>query len=144
MIYEKMFFTGPIDRFFDFVLGEKLHYRSLRFEFENHNQEFFQSKAQINYPNEHSFTRITEPKHATGQKHQMTTIIKEYPTWDGDGYYPVPNKRNQDLYEKYQNLAKECEKDNIYFVGRLATYKYLNMDQAFLSALNLFEKIENN
>jgi UDP-galactopyranose mutase len=141
--FTKMFFTGPIDRFFDYIVGDKLDYRSLRFEFENLNLENYQTTAQINYPNEHDFTRITEPKHATGQVHDKTTIIREYPTWEGEGYYPVPNQRNQQIYEKYQKLAQECEKDNIYFAGRLATYKYLNMDQAFLHALELFEKIEN-
>lgn len=142
--YEKMFFTGPIDRFFNYIIGESLEYRSLRFEFENYNQEYYQSKAQINYPNDFEYTRITEPKHATSQKHSMTTIIKEYPTWEGEGYYPVPTKKNQDLYQKYQNLAKIAEKDKIYFVGRLATYKYLNMDEAFQCALDLFEKLEKN
>lgn len=142
--YEKMFFTGPIDRFFDFVIGDRLEYRSLRFEYENINSEFYQSRAQINFPNDFEYTRITEPKHATGQKHDKTTIIKEYPTWEGEGYYPVPNNKNQEIYKKYQNLSLECELDNIFFVGRLATYKYLNMDQAFLSALELFNRIENN
>lgn len=141
--FNKMFFTGPIDRFFDFIVGEKLQYRSLRFEYENYDKEYFQTRAQINFPNEFDFTRITEPKHATGQIHKKTTIIKEYPTWDGDGYYPVPNKKNQELYEKYQKLAKELENDSIFFVGRMATYKYLNMDQAFQYALELYKKLEN-
>lgn len=140
--FELMFFTGPIDRFFDFIVGDRLEYRSLKFEFQNLDKEFYQHRAQINYPNEEKFTRITEPKHATGQAHSMTTIIKEYPTWEGEGYYPVPNPRNQQIYEKYQKLAKEAEKDNIYFVGRLATYKYLNMDQAFEIALDIFEKLK--
>jgi UDP-galactopyranose mutase len=142
--FEKMFFTGPIDRFFDYVVGDKLQYRSLKFAFENHEIEYFQSKAQINFPNENEYTRITEPKHATGQIHNMTTIIKEFPTWEGEGYYPVPNKNNQEIYEKYQELAEKAEQDSIYFAGRLATYKYLNMDQAFQLALELFERLEQN
>jgi UDP-galactopyranose mutase len=143
VIYKKMFFTGPIDRFFDFVTGKRLQYRSLRFEFENLNYEYYQTKAQINFPNDFDYTRITEPKHATGQKHSQTTIIKEYPTWEGEGYYPVPTKENQEIYSEYQVLAQELEKQNIYFVGRLATYKYLNMDQAFANALDLFYNLEN-
>lgn len=139
--FKKMFFTGPIDRFFNFVTGEKLQYRSLRFEHENHDIEFYQNIAQVNYPNDQLYTRITEPKHATGQKNTKTTIIKEYPTWEGEGYYPVPTPKNQEVYERYKNLAKEAEAANIYFVGRLATYKYLNMDQAFEISINLFKKI---
>lgn len=139
--FEKMFFTGPIDRYFDYVVGEKLEYRSLRFEFENLDEEYYQSKTTINYPNCHEFTRITEPKHATGQINDKTTIIREYPTWEGEGYYPVPSQRNKDLYEKYQKLANDLEKDNIFFVGRLANYKYINMDQAFQMALDLFERL---
>jgi len=141
--FKKMFFTGPIDRFFENEISEKLQYRSLRFEFENIDQEFYQSTAQINFPNNFEYTRITEPKHATKQINQKTTIIKEFPTWEGEGYYPVPNVKNLELYEKYQKLAIEAEKNNIYFVGRLATYKYLNMDQAFLISLDLFNKLES-
>lgn len=141
--FEKMFFTGPIDRFFDFVVGENLQYRSIRFVHENYNQEYFQTCGTMNYPNEEEFTRITEPKHTTGQKHNKTTIIKEFPTWEGEGYYPVPNNRNHNIYEKYQKLAKESEKEGIYFVGRLATYKYLNMDQAFESSLSLFNNLNS-
>ncbi len=144
LLYQKMFFTGPIDRFFDFLYKEKLQYRSLKFKHENLNQEYFQNVAQVNYPNNFKFTRITEPKHSYGKKNKKTTIIKEYPTWKGEGYYPVPNERNLNLYYKYQSIAKEYEKQNIYFVGRLATYKYINMDEAFNCALELFEKLEPN
>lgn len=142
--YEKLFFTGPVDQFFAYKHGTKLQYRSLRFEFETYNKEFFQKNSVINYPNDHEYTRIVEYKHFTRQKHPKTTISKEYPTWDGEPYYPVPSKENLALYEKYQKEAIEAEKDNIYFVGRLANYKYFNMDQAFKNALDLYAKLEKN
>lgn len=139
--YEKLFFTGPIDQFFAYKYGKKLQYRSLRFAFETYNQEYYQSNSVINYPNDYEYTRIVEYKHFTGQKHKKTTISKEYPTWEGEPYYPVPSKENLELYEKYQKEAKKAEQKNIYFVGRLANYKYFNMDQAFKNALDLFYKL---
>lgn len=141
--FEKLFFTGPIDQFFSYKFGKKLHYRSIRFEFETHNMEYFQSNSVINYPNEHAYTRIVEYKHLTGQKSPKTTISKEYPTWEGEPYYPVPTKENQELYEKYKIEAENTENNNIYFVGRLANYKYFNMDQAFKAALDLFSKLSH-
>lgn len=133
MRFDKLFFTGRIDQF---LKGEKLEYRSLRFEFETHDMEYYQSRTQINYPDlDVPYTRITEPKHATGQKHPKTMIIKEYATWDGEPYYPVPTGRNRALYAKYQAEAKKLEAKGIYFVGRLANYKYFNMDEAFKNAL---------
>jgi UDP-galactopyranose mutase len=140
---EKLFYTGPIDRFFDFKhsLDEKLEYRSINFVWETHDQEFFQENSVINYPGtEVGFTRIVEYKHFTKQKHPKTTISKEYTVDDGEPYYPVPNPRNQEIYDKYK---KEADKlDDIYFVGRLANYKYFNMDQAFKNALDLFYSLE--
>ncbi|MCL4399804.1 UDP-galactopyranose mutase [Patescibacteria group bacterium] len=142
IVYEKLFFTGPIDQFFHYKFGEKLQYRSLRFEFETLDMEYFQRTAQINYPSlDVPYTRITEPKHATGQKCSKTTIIKEYSTWTGEPYYPVPTSRNKELYLKYKKEAESLEREGIYFVGRLANYKYFNMDQAFRNALDLFERI---
>jgi UDP-galactopyranose mutase len=141
--FEKLFFTGPLDQFFDYKFGTRLQYRSLRFEFETYDKEYYQENAVINYPNDHAYTRIVEYKHITGQKHKKTTISKEYPTWDGEPYYPVYSKSNLDLYAKYQKEAKKAEKENIYFVGRLANYKYFNMDQAFKNALDIFEKLGN-
>jgi UDP-galactopyranose mutase len=141
---EKLFFTGRIDSYFHKKFGA-LEYRSLRFEFETLNQEHFQEFAQENYPSENvPFTRIVEYKIATGQKNSKTTISKEFPTWEGDPYYPVLSKRNQELYKKYQLSANELEKNNVYFVGRLANYKYFNMDQAFKNALDFFHKIEGH
>ena len=141
--FDKVFYTGQIDRFFDYKFSkiEKLQYRSLRFEFETLDQEYYQTATTINYPNDYDFTRITEHKRATGQIHPKTTIIREYSTWEGEPYYPVPNPKNQKLYEKYKKEAEKLK--NIYFVGRLANYKYFNMDQAFKNALDVFKNIEN-
>lgn len=140
--FDKVFYTGRIDSFFE-KKYESLQYRSLKFEFETINKDYFQERAQINYPNTKEFTRITEPKHATWQKYFKTTIIKEYSTWEWDPYYPVPTQKNKDLYEKYKQEAKKLEQQWIYFVGRLAEYKYFNMDQAFKNALDLFFKLTN-
>lgn len=139
---DKTFFTGRIDQYFNEKFG-KLQYRSLRFEFETLDREFFQEYAQENYPSlDVAYTRIVEYKRATGQKSSKTTISKEYSTWDGEPYYPVPSQRNLDIYSKYQAEALDLEKQNIFFVGRLANYKYFNMDQAFENALNLFSRLE--
>ncbi len=147
--YSKLFYTGPIDQYFDFKfsVNEKLEYRSIRFEFETHEKEYYQVNSVINYPNENDFTRIVEYKYFTGQKHPKTTISKEYSVdyepGVNDPYYPVPNPRNNEIFAMYQKEAKELEKEGIYFVGRLANYKYFNMDQAFKNSLDLFESIEN-
>lgn len=139
--YDKLIFTGSIDEFFGYKYGE-LPYRSLEFEFENHNKEFYQDWSQINYPNEHDYTRIVEIKHVTGQKIPHTTIVKEYPVSGGDHFYPIPAKENTDLYMKYKRESDRLQ--DVYFVGRLAQYKYLNMDQVVKEAIDLFEKIKND
>ncbi len=143
---EKLFFTGRIDQFFEEQFRDRgvepLQYRSLRFEFETLDTPQFQPCATINYPNEHDYTRITEPKHSTGQGGDKTVIIKEYPSWDGEPYYPVFSPRNQQVFSLYQKAAEEAEKNQVYFVGRLANYKYFNMDAAFDNALTLFEQLE--
>lgn len=133
-------YTGPIDRFFNYKFG-KLQYRSLRFEWETYNQDFYQKAAVINYPNDYDFTRITEYKYLTGQKHQKTTISKEFPTWDGDPYYPVSSKENQELYLKYKEEADKTK--NVIFLGRLAEYKYYNMDHVVKKALDVFKEIKD-
>lgn len=142
--YEKLFFTGPIDQFFEYKFGERLQYRSLRFEFETYDKEFFQEYSVINYPSlDIPYTRIVEYKHFTGQKHSKTTISKEYSAWEGEPYYPVPSERNRQIYEKYQTEARKLEREGVYFVGRLANYKYFNMDQAFKNAIDLYKTLES-
>jgi UDP-galactopyranose mutase len=141
--FEKMFYTGPIDRFFDFSdnLKEKLEYRSINFVKETINKTYYQENSVVNYPGkEQGFTRIIEYKHFGNQKSDKTTIVKEFSTDDGEPYYPVPNEKNRILYERYRQAAEKME--NIYFVGRLANYKYFNMDQAFKNALDMFRKLE--
>ena len=141
--FEKLFFTGMIDQFLEYKFGEKLEYRSLLWEFETHNIPYYQKGLQINYPDlAIPYTRISEPKHSTGQKHGKTTIIKEYPIWEGEPIYPVPTERNKELYARYQTEARKLEENGIYLVGRLANYKYFDMDQAFKNALDLFEKLK--
>jgi UDP-galactopyranose mutase len=142
--YEKLFYTGPVDRYFDFKhsLIEKLEYRSINFVSATVDQEFFQENSVVNYPGtEVDFTRIVEYKHFGNQKSNKTTIVTEYTVDEGEPYYPVPNSRNQEIYDKYKEEADKL--DNVYFVGRLANYKYFNMDQAFKNAIDLFYELEN-
>jgi len=130
--------TGPIDYYFDYRFG-KLPYRSLRFEFVTLDKEWFQDAGVVNYPNDYEYIRITEFKHLYCQRHHRTTICYEYPSDEGDPYYPVPSDANQDLYERY---AREAEKlAHTRFTGRLGTYQYLNMDQVVAQSLSLFEQI---
>jgi len=139
----KLFYTGPIDRFFDFKysIQEKLEYRSINFVKETIDQEYFQENSVVNYPGtEVDFTRIIEYKHFGNQKTPNTVIVKEYTVDSGEPFYPVPNQRNQEIYERYRKDAEQLK--NIYFVGRLANYKYFNMDQAFKNALDLFRELE--
>jgi len=143
--YEKLFYTGPIDRFFEFKysVDEHLEYRSIQFELETLDQEYYQQAAVVNYPDprDGEFTRVVEYKHMTGQRHRKTTIAREYTTDRGEPFYPVPNPRNQAIFEKYKREADRLS--DVYFVGRLANYKYFNMDQAFKAALDLFASIQN-
>lgn len=141
--YEKLFYTGPIDRFFDFKysLEDKLEYRSINFVSQTIDAEFFQSNSVINYPGrEVEFTRIIEYKHFGDQQSKKTTIVREYTMDEGEPYYPVPNAKNREIYEMYKNEASTIP--DVYFVGRLANYKYFNMDQAFKNALDLFKSLE--
>jgi UDP-galactopyranose mutase len=129
-------YTGPVDAFFDYRYG-LLPYRSLEFVFETHEREVFQAGPVINYPNEHEYTRITEFKYLTGQSHPKTSIVKEFPRAEGDPYYPVPRPENAELYRRYKALADGTP--GVHFVGRLATYKYYNMDQVVGQALALVD-----
>lgn len=134
-----MIYTGPIDAFFDNKYG-KLPYRSLRFEHVNVPQEQFQAVGTVNYPNDYGYTRISEFKHITGQTHASTSVVYEYPCAEGDPYYPVPQPQNAELYRKYEAEAEATP--NVTFVGRLATYKYYNMDQVVGQALATFKRLQ--
>ena len=136
--YQKLIYTGPVDEYFDYRYG-KLPYRSLKFEHETVNEEKVQPVAVINYPNEHLYTRVTEFKHLTGQEHKKSSLVYEYPMSEGDPYYPVPRPENAELYKKYQALADDTP--DVHFVGRLATYKYYNMDQVVAQALSVYARI---
>ncbi len=139
-IADHIVYTGPIDEYFDFRFG-KLPYRSLRFDHQTQDQEQFQEVAVVNYPAEDvPFTRISEYKHLTGQKHPRTTITYEYPAAEGDPYYPIPRPENQELFKRYEALADETE--GVTFVGRLATYRYYNMDQIVGQALATFRRMD--
>ncbi|WP_456314405.1 UDP-galactopyranose mutase [Pseudomonas shirazensis] len=141
--YGKLFYTGPVDRFFAFKhsLLEKLEYRSINFVSETIDAEFYQENSVVNYPGmEVDFTRIIEYKHFGNQKSEKTTIVKEFTVDEGEPYYPVPNPRNQEIYTKYKAEADQLV--DVYFVGRLANYKYFNMDQAFKNAFDLFDALE--
>lgn len=126
-------YTGPVDAYFEYRFG-RLPYRSLRFEHEHLGATGqFQAVGTVNYPNDHAYTRITEFKHLTGQDHPGTSIVREYPQAEGDPYYPVPSTENEALFKRYEALAKE--ESGVTFVGRLAQYRYYNMDQVVGAAL---------
>jgi UDP-galactopyranose mutase len=136
--WKHMVYTGPIDAFFNFRHG-RLPYRSLEFRHVNIATEQFQPVGTVNYPNDYGYTRISEFKHLTGQRHPSTSIVYEYPRSEGDPYYPVPRAENAALYRKYQLAADELT--NVMFVGRLATYRYYNMDQVVGQALAAFKRM---
>lgn len=134
----EVIFTGPVDEFFNFRFG-KLPYRSLEFKHETIEKEQALPVAVVNYPNEHAYTRVTEFKHLTGQQHNKTSVVYEYPKASGDPYYPIPKPECTQLYNKYKVLADNTR--GVHFVGRLGTYKYYNMDQVVAQALATFDKI---
>jgi UDP-galactopyranose mutase len=137
--YRQLVYTGPIDAFFGYRFG-RLPYRSLNFEFEALETNRFQPTGTVNYPDETvPFTRISEFKHLTGQEHEATTIVREYPAADGDPYYPIPRPANRALYERYAALAAATP--GVEFVGRLGTYKYYNMDQVVAQALTTYRRL---
>jgi len=138
--YDHLIFTGPIDEYFDFRFG-KLPYRSLKFDHQTLEEEWHQPVAVVNYPSpDVPYTRISEYKHLTGQDSPVTTITYEYPSAEGDPYYPIPRPENQELFKKYEALADETE--GVTFVGRLATYRYYNMDQIVGQALATFRRMD--
>jgi UDP-galactopyranose mutase len=136
--WKHMIYSGPIDAFFNFKHGQ-LPYRSLRFEHRNLNRERFQAVGTVNYPNEYAYTRISEFKHITGQTHPSTSVVYEYPCAEGDPYYPIPRPENAELYRRYEAEAEAL--NNVTFVGRLATYKYYNMDQVVGQSLAAFKQL---
>ncbi len=138
-VYDKLIYTGPIDEYFGHRYG-KLPYRSLEFRHETHDRPWFQSVGTVNYPSESvPYTRISEYKHITGQNSPNTTITYEYPRAEGDPYYPVPRPENQALFKRYEALAMRTPE--VEFVGRLATYKYYNMDQVVGQALATYRRM---
>lgn len=134
----RIVFTGPIDEYFGFRFGP-LPYRSLRFEHVTREIEWAQSVAVVNYPQTEDFTRVTEYKHLTGQVHPKTSLTYEFPTDEGDPYYPIPREENQNLYRMYRTVAER--EPGVWFVGRLGSYQYLNMDQVVAQALATFDRI---
>ena len=136
--YREVVYSGAIDEFFNYRFGH-LPYRSLRFEHRTFPKEFVQPVAVVNYPNDHEYTRVTEFKHLTGQSHSQTSVVYEYPSDAGDPYYPVPTEESSAVYKKYQELALLTP--GIHFVGRLATYRYYNMDQVVGQALTLCKRL---
>lgn len=134
---ETVFYTGPIDEYYGHIYG-KLPYRSLRFEHEHMpGTKEFQTVGTVNYPNDFEFTRITEFKHMTGKSHLGTSIVREYPQSEGDPFYSILTVENQELYQKYKKLA--AAQSNVFFIGRLAEYRYYNMDQVVAAALKVSE-----
>ena len=136
--HEHLIYTGPVDSYYDHEFG-KLPYRSLRFAFETHDKDYVQETGTENFPNDFSYTRRTEVKHLTGQKHDKSVLVYETSQAEGDPYYPIPRAENRELYAKYKALADKEEK--VTFVGRLGTYKYYNMDQVVAQALHTFEQL---
>ncbi len=134
----ELIFTGPIDEYFGHRFG-RLPYRSLEFRHETHLRPRFQPAPVVNYPNDYAYTRISEFKQITGQEHPYTSIVYELPTAEGDPYYPIPRPDNAALYKRYRELAETTT--GVHFVGRLATYRYFNMDQVVGQALALFAKL---
>ena len=152
--FRHLIYTGPIDAYFEHLIGE-LPYRSLRFEFESFSPTqldvrarehgkpgFWQPYLQVNYPNDQDFTRIVEIKHATGQPCEYTTIVREYPEDFGPGkepYYPIPTPDSEVLYRRYKEMARDEE--NVSFIGRMARYRYFNMDQVVAMALKECDRL---
>ena len=133
-------YTGPVDAYYQHRFGA-LPYRSLRFEHEHlADTRRYQEVGTVNYPNDHAYTRITEFRHLTGQEHAGTSIVREYPQAEGEPYYPVPRPENEQLFKRYEALAM-AERD-VTFVGRLAQYRYYNMDQCVGAALKAAQYVE--
>jgi UDP-galactopyranose mutase len=140
VVARQIVYTGPIDEYFDYRFG-RLPYRSLKFDHRTLDEAQYQPVGTVNYPApEVPYTRISEYKHLTGQEHPRTTITYEYPSAEGDPYYPIPRPENQELFKRYEALADATE--GVTFVGRLATYRYYNMDQIVGQALATFRRLD--
>jgi UDP-galactopyranose mutase len=139
--HRRVIYTGPIDEYFNFQFG-KLPYRSLRFEHVTLDKTWHQPVGVVNFPQTNDYTRVTEYKHLTGQEHAKTALTYEYPSAEGDPYYPIPKAENQELFKKYERLALATP--DVWFVGRLATYRYYNMDQIVGQALATFRRINES
>jgi UDP-galactopyranose mutase len=139
--FSKMIYTGPVDYFFDYEF-EKLPYRSIRFEYENINSDYYQDTAQVNYvDNDVNYTRVVEHKYLSGQLSATTTISREYSQSEGEPFYPIPTESNRELYLKYYSLCRKIK--NVIFCGRLAEYQYYNIDQVVANTLKKFEVLAN-
>lgn len=138
--YDLLFYTGPIDEFFGYKFG-KLAYRCVEMRFSTFNLESYQPVAVVNYPNDYDFTRITEFKKFTGNTASQTTIGIEYPGESGFPAWPFLDERNKQIFEEYRREAESLRKENIYFVGRLAEYRYYDMDDAVKRALDVFAEV---
>jgi len=136
--HKHLVYTGPVDEYFDYCFG-KLPYRSLRFHWQTLDVEQAQAAPVINYPNDHLYTRVTEFKYLSGQRHSKTTLVYEFPTAEGDPYYPIPTSANAAQYAQYQALADATP--TVHFLGRLGTYKYYNMDQVVAQALAAYARL---
>jgi UDP-galactopyranose mutase len=134
----RLIYTGPVDEYFGHRFG-KLPYRCLSFDHVTLDKEWHQAVGVVNYPQTEKYTRVTEYKHLTGQTHPKTTITYEYSSDEGDPYYPVPKPEAQALYKQYEELARNTP--NVWFVGRLASYRYYNMDQVVGQALATFRRL---
>ena len=138
--FRRLIWTGPVDEYFGFRFG-RLPYRSLTFRHETLDREWALPTGTVNHPDEATpFTRVSEYKWMTGQEHPKTSVTYEFPSAEGDPYYPIPRPENAALYKRYEALA-DAERET-WFVGRLATYRYYNMDQVVGQALSTFERIE--
>jgi UDP-galactopyranose mutase len=137
--FRHVVYTGPIDEYYGFRFG-RLPYRSLRFEHEHlPGVARYQPVGTVNFPNDYEYTRITEFKHLTGEERPGTSIVREYPQAEGDPYYPIPRAENEALYQQYKALA--IADPGTTFVGRLAQYRYYNMDQVVGAALKAAERV---
>ena len=143
--YTATIYTGQLDMFFEYIFG-KLDYRSIKFEYKNFKMNYKQPCVQINYPNDFSYTRSVEIKHVTGQISSSTTIAYEYPISDGEPFYPIINSKNNSLLKKYVAEVQKLKniENPIYFLGRLAEFRYYDMDQVFLKAIKLSKHIINH